>query len=222
MIRNEETYTQVLEFRKRGFTYSEIAKICGVSKSTVSNYLSKKKFSKQVAKDNSERAAKENKKRMQLLNTARTGERKTRYAEAVRSAETEYKHYKNSPLFIAGLMLYLSDGDTKDTSRIRLTTQHKDAHRIFGTFLKDFLGVEAEQVSFWLLLYTGMEEAKEMKWWSRHIRLSVSHFGKTQFVSQQSKKKILHHGTGNTIIVSTVLKHKLNRWIELATKELGK
>lgn len=222
MIRNEDIYKQVLEFRRRGFTYSEIAKICDVSKSTVSNYVAKKKFSKQVAKDNSERAAKENKKRMQLLNSARKTERQTRYMEAVQSAQTEYKHYKQAPLFTAGLMLYLADGDTTTSSRIRLTTQNKDAHRIFITFLKEFLGVEHDQLSFWLLLYSGMNEKTEMKWWARNIKLSVLHFGKTQFVTQQSKKKILHHGTGNTIIVSTVLKHKLNRWIELATKELGK
>lgn len=220
MIRNEETYTQVLEFRKRGFTYSEIAKICGVSKSTVSNYLAKKKFSKQVTKDNSERAAKENKKRMQLLNSARKTERQTHYKEAVRSAETEYKHYKHAPLFTAGLMLYLSQGDMKDSSRIRLTTQNKDAHRIFITFLKEFLGVEHDQLSFWLLLYAGMEETREMKWWSRQIHLSVTHFGKTQFVTQKSKKKILHHGTGNILANNTVLKKKLLRWIALSLNEL--
>ncbi len=222
MIRNEETYKQVLEFRKRGFTYAEIAKICGVSKATVSNYVAKKKFSKQVAKDNSERAAKENKKRMQLLNAARASERKVRYREALRSAETEYKHYKNSPLFTAGLMIYLCEGDMKDRSRIRLTTQNKDAHRLFITFLVEYLGVSKADVSFWLLLYMGMQETKEIRWWARHARLSVSQFGKTQFVAQQSKKKILHHGTGNTIIVDTVLKQKLNRWITLASKELGK
>ena len=56
MIRKEEIYKQAVEFRKRGFTYSEIAKICGVSKSTVSNWLSKKKFSKEIAKDNAQKA----------------------------------------------------------------------------------------------------------------------------------------------------------------------
>ena len=192
---------QVLEFRKRGFTYSEIAKICGVSKSTVSNYLSKKKFSKQVAKDNSERAAKENRKRMQLLNSARKAERKTRYKEAIRSAETEYKHYKHAPLFTAGLMLYLSDGDLKDQARIRLTTQNKEAHRIFITFLKEFLGVENQQLSFWLLLYAGMEETKEMKWWSRQIRLSVTHFGKTQIAMVLYKLTQLHSYQKHRVLI---------------------
>ncbi|MFT5849916.1 MAG: transcriptional regulator with XRE-family HTH domain [Patiriisocius sp.] len=220
MVRDEEKYKQAVEFRKRGFTYSEIAKICGVSKSTASAWLSKKAFSKRVKADNVKQAARENVKRIGLLNKARATQRKATYADALRSADTEFKHYKTAPLFIAGLMLYVSDGDTRDSSRIRLTTQNADAHRIFSTFLHEYLGVEATQISFWLLLYRGMDEVQEMKWWSAKTKRKAADFGKSQFVASGSKKKPLHHGTGNTIIGSTVLKHKLNRWIELALEEL--
>ena len=220
MIRNEETYKQAVEFRKRGFTYSEIAKICGISVSTVSNWLSKKRFSKLVAKDNAIKAARENKKRMTLLNKARKAERATRYNEALRSADTEYKHYKQHPLFIAGVMLYLADGDQKDSSRIRISSTNAQSHRIFISFIKEYLGVPACDIDFYIALYTGMDEKKEMKWWSNCIKLSISNFGKTQFINRKSTGAILHHGSGNTIIGSTVLKYKLNRWIELMTKEL--
>jgi len=220
MIRDEEKYIQAVEFRKRGFTYSEIAKICGISKGTASAWLSKKAFSKKVKQDNVKQAARDNVKRIALLNKARSSERKTRYAEAVRSAATEFKHYKTAPLFVAGLMLYISHGDMSDSSRIRLTTQNKDAHRIFIRFLKEYCGVENKQIAFWVLLYDGMNEQSEMKWWSRQSKFPIAHFGKTQFIQQKSNKKILHHGTGNTIIGDTVLKMKLICWIELMSKEL--
>jgi len=220
MIRNEEKYTQAVEFRKRGFTYLEIAKIVGISKSTASAWLSKKAFSKRVAKDNAERAARDNVKRIGLLNKSRATERKARYHEAIHSAETEYKHYKANPLFIAGLMLYLADGDQKDSSRIRISSTNAQLHRIFISFLQEFLGVKSCDISFYLALYDGMSETKEMKWWSRCIKLSVSHFGKTQFITRKGTDAILHHGSGNTIIGDTVLKCKLIRWIELSTTEL--
>jgi len=220
MIRNEEKYMQAVEFRKRGFTYSEIAKIVGISKSTASAWLSKKAFSKRVAKDNAVRAARDNVKRIALLNKSRATERKSRYSEAIRSAETEFKHYKSNPLFTAGLMLYLADGDRKDSSRIRISGTNVHLHRIFISFLQEFLGVDASDVAFYVALYDGMNETKEMKWWSRGINLSVSHFGKTQFINRKSTDAILHHGSGNTIIGNTVLKRKLSRWIELATEEL--
>lgn len=218
MIRKEEAYAQAVEFRKRGFTYSEIAKICGVSKGTVSNWLSKKRFSKAIAKENAQKAARDNRKRIALVNKARSAERKKRYKEAVHSAETEFKHYKHSPLFIAGLMLYQASGDLVDPSRIRLSSTDVEQHRVFVKFLHDFLGVEKENVQFWLLLHAKQPEERVCKWWARRIPLSVSRFGKTQFTKQQVEG--LHYGTGNTIIGNTVLKQKLQKWITLALKEM--
>jgi transcriptional regulator with XRE-family HTH domain len=220
MIRNEEKYKQVLEFRKRGFTYSEIAKIVGVSVSTVSAWVSKKRFSKSIAKENAQKAARDNSKRMSLLNKSRKAERTVLYAEAIRSAQTEYKHYKNNPLFIAGLMLYLADGDQTDPSRIRISSTNAELHRIFISFVKSFLGVQPCDINFWLALYPDMKEGPMMKWWSSRIKLSISQFGKTQYLAQKNGSKTLHHGAGNTIIGSTVLKKKLMRWIELMSKEL--
>ncbi len=221
MVRNEEKYQLALEYRKRGFTYGEIAKIVGLSKSTISNWFAKKAFSKRIKKENETRASRENVKRVSLVNKARNTQRSIQYKEAIRSAETEFKHYKHSPLFIAGLMLYLGSGDMQDSSRIRLTTNNSELHRIFITFLKDFCGVENTNISFWILLYGGVPKAEAVKRWSKKIKLPTSQFGKTQSVaSQKSKMKRLHYGTGNTIIGNTVLKKKLIRWIELIAQEL--
>ncbi|MFT5037059.1 MAG: putative transcriptional regulator [Candidatus Azotimanducaceae bacterium] len=220
MVRDEEKYMQALQFRKRGFTYSEIAKIVGVSVSTVSAWVSKKRFSKRIAKENAQKAARDNSKRMSLLNKSRKAERTVLYTEAIRSAETEYKHYKNSPLFIAGLMLYMADGDQTDLSRIRMSSTNATQHRIFIKFAKEFLGVPSCDIDFWLALYPNMKETAVKKWWTGKIGLSASQFGKTQYLPEKKTGKTLHHGAGNTIIGSIVLKKKLIRWIELASKEL--
>jgi len=219
MVRNEDKYSLAVEYRKRGFTYSEIAKIVGVSKATLSVWLSKKAFSKRVRISNVEQASRDNVKRIALLHKAKQTERAKQYKDVIKAAETEYKHYRHSPLFTAGLMIYLSAGDFKDSSRIRLSSNKPETHRIFIAFLRDFMGVEDSSVAHWLLLPAGAADTKEMKWWSRAIKLSVSHFGKTQFTTT-SLKQGLHHGTGNTIIGNTVLKKKLIRWIELASKEI--
>ncbi len=219
MVRDEEKLVLATQFRKRGFTYSEIAKICGVSKSTVSNWLSKKAFSKKIKKENVAKAARDNVKRIGLLNKARQAERKARYSEAKRTAETEFKHYKKDPLFIAGVTLYLASGDRTEDCRLRLTSNDPAQHKLFIRFLSEYIGVEKKRLQFWLLLPTGQKEVTSAKWWSRQISLSVSQFGKTQFLPA-SKKSLLHNGTGNTIIGSRVLKLKLQRWIELFLKEV--
>jgi len=221
MVRLEEKYEEAIQFRKRGFTYSEIAKIVGVSKSTVSNWLAKKPFSKKVRSENTQRAARENVKRISLVNKARNAERKARYAEASRAAATEYRHYKKDPLFVSGVVAYASVGDTKDPSRIRLTSHDPFLHSVFLQFAFTYLGVEKDEVRFWLLLYSNLNEKKCMNFWSKRIKLSAGQFHKSQFILQKTKSEGLQHGTGNTIIGNTVLKKRLLRWIELLQEELS-
>ena len=217
----QEAYEQAVSFRKRGFTYSEIAKICNVSVGTVSNWLKAEPFSQVIALDNTRKATIENTKRLALINKARNSERKQQYSEIVRLAEIEYKNYRTSPLFMAGLMLYVSEGDTQNSALIRLTNSRPDLHSIFIRFLTTYLGVEKRSIHFWLLLYPDLNEVTCMKHWSKKTSLSVGQFYKNQVIQGRSTKRTLHFGVGNTIIGSTLLKKKLMRWIELSTKELS-
>lgn len=222
MVRNEEKYEQALQFRKRGFTLEEIAKICEVSKGTISKWLKNNATSTEVTKQNKKRAGVENAKRLKLMSKARETERTHRYKEAVRSAETEFKHYKGNPLFIAALMLYLAEGDLKSEHQIRLSGTHDKSHRIFIKFATEFLGVDKKSIHFWILLYKGQSEESCMKRWKTATTLPYSQFYKNQYIVTKKTAHTLHNGVGNTIIGSTVLKHKLNRWIELMLKELAK
>jgi hypothetical protein len=79
-----------------------------------------------------------------------------------------------------------------------------------------YFGVERSKIRFWILLYPDLSEPICMKHWSKALALPYSQFYKNQVIQGRSKKRTLQFGVGNTIIVSTVLKHKLNRWIELA------
>lgn len=216
----QDAYDQALAFRKRGFTYAEIAKICNVSVSTLSNWLKAEPFSKKIAADNTKRAVIQNTKRLASINKARTTERKGQYVQMVRLAEIEYKNYRTSPLFIAGLMIYFSAGDTQNDRLIRLSTGKTDAHRVFIRFLTTYLGVEKRSIRFWLLLYPDHDEIVCMKHWCKKTSLNAGQYYKNQVIQSKSTKNALHFGVGNTIIGSTLLKKKLNKWIELVTKEL--
>ena len=220
MIRLEEKYQQAVQFRKRGFTYSEIAKITAVSVSTVSAWLSKKSFSKKIKEENIRRAILGNKKRMLLINKARKAERSSLYKEVLHTAETEYKHYKKDSLFIAGLMLYVGEGDKTIPHLCRITTTDMDVHRIFIAFAEAYLGAPKEKIRFWILLYPDLSEEVCIKKWSKELTLKKENFYKNQVIQGRDKKKTLQYGVGNTIIGGTVLKLKLMKWIELALTEL--
>lgn len=220
MVRNEEKLALATQYRKRGFTYDEIAKICDVSKGTVSNWLKDKKFSKQVKADNVKRAGRDNKKRLALMQKARHTERAARYREAIRSAETEFRHYKKDPLFVAGLSAYAASGDVSPKTQIRLSTNRLSAQSMFVNFARAYFGVKNEDLRLWLLLHGKHDQVKCLKKWSKAIKVPVGRFGKSQFV--QDGTLPLHFGTLNTIIGNTVLKKKLLRWLELLEKDLEK
>lgn len=213
-------YEQAVAFRKRGFTYTEIARIVGVSKSTVSNWLRDQQFSQKIRDENAQRAARDNAKRMSLLNKARSAERTRSLSDVHTSAETEFRHYKKDPLFTAGLMLYLSAGATSDEHVIRLSSGRMEVHRIFMRFASEYLGAPREKIRFWLFLPCGAREQECMKKWMRETGVTIPQFYKNQFAPRSGKKRTLQYGVGNTIIASTVLTHKLNRWIELVEREL--
>lgn len=220
MIRKSAQFTHAKELRTRGFTYEEIAKIVDVSKSTISSWLSHETWSISIKEDNAKRAAKENKKRISLLNTARGNQNKKLYVEAERSAVTEFKHYKQNPLFIAGLMLYVADGDLVSHLPIRISSSQKEIHRIFIAFVKEYLGVPREKIRFLLVFSPSHKPLICSRLWSKKIGLPLSQFHKYQVLQSKNKKRPLHDGVGNTIIGGTISKKKLLKWVELALKEL--
>jgi predicted transcriptional regulator len=220
MVYKLAQHAHAKELRKRGFTYGEIAKIVSVSKSTVGQWFSRETWSKSITEENQKRASRENSKRISLLNKARGNQYKKLYAEAERSAITEFKHYKNNPLFIAGLMLYVGEGDSADNHLIRITHTKIDIHRIFIKFAMEYLGVSREKIRFWVLLYPDLVPKKCLQTWSKSLHIPITQFHKYQIVERKSAKRTLHDGVGNTIIGGTVLKKKLLTWIALASKEL--
>jgi len=220
MIRKSVQYDQAVQLRKRGFSYKEIAKITGVSVSTISLWLSRETWSQRVTEDNKKRASRDNGKRISLLNKARGNQNKKLYAEAERSAVTEFKHYKHNPLFIAGLMLYVGEGDNIVNHVIRIANSRTDVHRIFIKFALEYLGVPREKIRFWVLLYPDLKPHKCELAWSKALRIPITQFHKYQVIEGRSKKRTLHCGVGNTIICGTLLKRKLLKWIEIASKEL--
>lgn len=217
MVRNQEKYDQSISLRKRGFTLEEIAKYCGISKSTASVWLKGQAFSAQVTKQNSKRAGLENAKRLRLIAKTRGTERKRRYSDAATAAKVEFAHYKNNPLFMAGLTAYLAAGDKKSESVVRLSHTSIELHSLFIKFCLDYLGVEKNKIHLWLQLYQGASEEKAMKAWSKGTALPYSQFYKNHFVNK-SNTKPLHSGVGNTIIGSTYHKQKLKTWVKLAQK----
>jgi predicted transcriptional regulator len=218
VIRKQAQYAQVVQMRRRGFTYAEIAPVVGVSKAAVSNWLRNESWSREIHETHKRRAAKENGKRIRILNKTKQNQLAKQYAALERSAKTEYKHYSLSPSFVAGLTLYVALGNIEDMQYIRLSTQRIAVHRQFIAFAREYLGVPREKIRFWLLLYPTHDPETVSRHWAKEIRLPLHRFSRYQVSKTTTTKGVLHDGVGNTIIGDTVLKRKLLIWVKLATK----
>ena len=78
----KEAYELALNLRKRGYSYCEISKLCGVSVGTASKWLASLPGADLIVAENRRKAAKENTARLLLINKARNTERKKQYLEA--------------------------------------------------------------------------------------------------------------------------------------------
>ena len=219
MVSNDDAKAQAALLRKRGFTLAEIAKVCDVSKATVSRWLRTDPDSAAVTAQNKRRAGIENAKRLRLINKARQTERAKRIEELLAQAALEYKHYRTQPLFQAGLMVYGSLGDRRVSHQIRLSSHRADMHAVFLRFADEFLGVSSRRVRFWLLLSEAQRERACVRYWAKTLPLPAQRFGKTQLIGGGNARPPLHSGVGNTIIGSTALKRKLDHWLTLAVTD---
>lgn len=217
MVRNEKSYALAVDLRKRGFTLAEIAKVCDVSKSTVSKWLKNKGFSADATKRNAARAAAENGKRLSLMAKARGTEARRRTNDALSSAKVEFENYAEIPAFRSGLMVYLAAGNRESLHKIQLSHSDVDVHRQFHSFLERFLGLERTRIRLLLHLPKGSKVSTVQQHWQRHTKLAVNQFYKPQ-IATHARKKPLRFGVGNTIIASTYHQRKLVEWVELARK----
>lgn len=164
-------------------------------------------------------AARENSKRMKLLHTVKNNERNKQIRSTLKTAATEYRHYRKSPSFAAGLMAYVANGNMSTQGPIVLSSVNPLVHKAFLTFASEYLGVSRETIRVWIMLNDTHDEEESMRYWSKTLKLPLAFFYRNQFVKRAPQKPTLHNGVLNTIIGSTVLKQKLLFWVALMQKD---
>lgn len=208
------------DLRIEGKTYREIEKTLGISRSTLCEWFRNESWSKHIRKVNTEKHIKISRENLIRLNEGRKVRLDKRYAETEDEAKREFEIFKTDPLFIAGLMLYLGEGDKPTRHLIRLANIDFDTHKIFINFLKKFIKIKTENLRCGILLYPDLNIEECKKKWSKELEIPLENFYKTQIIQGKHKTKRLHYGVGLVIVISSFLKRKLLVWINLAKKSL--
>lgn len=169
-----------LALRKKGYSYSYISGKTGLSKSTLSGWLTEIPYTP-------------NKETLAAFGKARAaaGERKAAIRqESIREIrEQSYRDVgtiSKRDLFIFGIGLYLGEG-CKSHGQVRMINSDP---RIIQASIAWFrmLGVEKSQISLRLFLYPDSDLHKSLQFWSRTTSIPISQFQKPQIDRRTDKK----------------------------------
>ena len=212
---------KALSLRKKGFSYSHISSQTGLSKSTLSDWLSKTPYApnrqtidrvgKAIA------AANARKTKMRQEETARTRE----------AAFLDIGDVSKRDLFMFGAGLYLGEG-SKTGDLTRIVNSDPEVIRLAMAWFYG-LGVYREQYFLTIHLYPDSDIENSLQFWSLATTIPRSQFGKVQIDRRLNKKKNragkLPHGTAHLTVRSSGRKEfgvALSRKIQAWTDEIAR
>jgi len=200
---------KVLTLRKEGKSYSQIRSVVKVSKSTLSRWLENYPLSK--ARIRTLQALSE--QRIEHFRKTMATKRELRLRKVYEEEKKKWSPLSKRELFLAGLFLYWGEG-TK-TNKGELVISNTDPKVIMFSlywFIK-ILGVPKNKIKILVHLYSDMNIRKELLFWSKLTKISLSQFRKPYIKKTDSKsvnyKGAFSHGTCNIRVADTRLLEKV-------------
>lgn len=204
-----------IKLRKKGKSYKEIEKELGIARSTLSDWFAGLGWSKTIKNDLIRKANYINHSRFRKIVKQRS-EMWERWREQARQeARDAFPRIKNDPLFIAGIMLYWGEGDSKlENCHVTLINTDKNMIRLFVLFLKKFCSVSGERLRGQMILYNDLNEKPCALFWSTASHIPIEQFHKTQFIKGRHPTKRLTYGIFQVRLGSRQVKEKIAVWID--------
>ncbi|MEI6843313.1 MAG: hypothetical protein WCK48_02300 [bacterium] len=218
---SQELKQKAIELRKLGKSYGFINRETGISSSMLSYWFSNKEWSKKIALKNNKENIKNSTKKIISMNKQRRLNLSEKYKLAEEEATVQFEKFKNDPMFIGALMLYVGEGDkSNNNNSLRIGNIDHSVLGIFIKFLGKYCNIPRENIRFWLLCYPDLDIEKCENWWLEKLDLTRDNLYKTQVIQGKHKTKRLLFGVGNIIISKKTLKIKVLKWIDLMSYEL--
>ncbi|MCR4279175.1 MAG: hypothetical protein NUV78_00345 [Candidatus Zambryskibacteria bacterium] len=211
---------EATKLRSRGKSYREIKDDLGIPLATLSDWFRDERWSKAIKKSLNEKNIEISKRRIIHLDKIRGENLKKVYEEAREEAKEDFKALRYSPLFIAGIMIYWSEGDKISKNGFRVSNSDPLVMKIFLTFLRKVCGGDETRIRAGLLLYPDLDSETCEKYWSNQIGLSRSNFTKSIVIQGRHKTRRVQYGICTLNFSSRFLKEKMLIWMRLAAEDL--
>lgn len=217
--------TKAIKLRNNGYSYSIISKKLGISKSTLSNWLTRIPF-----KPNKEVIEKIGKARLKSAlhkQKIKFKDIELRKKEAVKDIGILSKR----DIFMLGIGLYLGEG-TKSLEEIRIVNSDPIIIKLAIKWFKDYCKLERKHFKLAIHGYPDNDIGKTLKFWSKITKIPLNQFGKTIIDSRKNKsvlkKRKLPYGTAHLYIKGggtlkpgvKSLHRKIMAWIETTVNQI--
>ena len=203
------------ELRRQGWSYNDILKEVGVSKSTLSLWLRDIPLTEeQIAA----LACKFRAGRERFIHKMRV-RRDTRWADYHREAEEEYAALSKDPEFMFGLALYIGEGSKTQQNDLCITNcDPRVIQKALEFFLK--VGVPYASLRCAVHLHPGLSVEVAESYWQKVTGLPKTQFHRTtpavSRASSGKKGNLQVYGTCQVSASHTKIRQKLGRWMALA------
>lgn len=218
--RNKTLYYKVLKLRKSGKSYNKISKTVGVSKSTLSNWLSGKSWSNSITI----RLAKENRETSYYslikFSKLRHLEKVKRYKIYRVEAAKDFDRLKSNRLFLVGVAIYWGEGDKTYKGKVAVINSDVNLLKLIASFYRKILNIPEEKIRAGLFIYEDIDEEKAIEFWSSKLGLNKDQFIKTQVLPSRSRrtKNKVQYGMCNVYFSSVEINIKMKEWIKILAK----
>lgn len=203
---------EAIKLRKRGLTYSEIRSRLGISKSTLSDWLSKYPLTKdQIA--TLEKTIKRNKYlAIEKIRLTKQKKREIRLKSIYEEEKNYWLSLSPRELEIAGLFLYWGEGNKNLKTQLSLNNTDPKVLKFTLYWMKKTLKIPKKKIKVWLHLYSDMNPNKEIRFWSKTLDMPLSQFIKP-YVKKSKIEDLNHkgfgHGTCGLAVSDVRLKEKV-------------
>lgn len=198
-------HEKALQLRQKGESYSQIKKVLGVSKGTLSLWLRDYPLSKERVRELRDW----NEQRIERFRATMRRKRQERLKVIYDAQKKLLLPLSRRELLLSGLCLHWGEGSKSQTSSLILSNTDPGMIRFYIYWLTKALSVSKEKIRIRLQLYTDMNAEREIEYWATILKLPKAQFTLPYF-KKSSKKRINHkgsfgHGTCNIIVYGTKL-----------------
>lgn len=206
---------KALVMRQKGMSYSQIKAKLGVSKSTLSGWLSGFPLSEKrirELRDNSPI-------RIERYRNTMERKREAKLLSAYQKVSKDIDTFSKREIFLAGLFLYWGEGSKTRTAVSAVSNTDPAVLVFYMKWLKNF-GVKRQDLKVKLQLYKDMNVKNITKYWSQKLHLPKSAFNKAYIKESNFSGLTYKNGFGHGTCMVWVANRELNDYILMGIKRL--